>query len=171
VTTPDEQSWLTLAFSYLKQIDRLRSTMADRSKSPACFFRTSNVTGIVYMQFLARFDSELLLCEAVSAESNPALTTFLTLDKKSLLHDLGFEPPNGSPNYEQQIKTVESDDDIAYVVRLAFRVFKQIYEVKDFASATFEFHFIPRHSSSTSKEFWRPASDLFFRFRRAVFGS
>ena len=56
VMTPDEQSWLTWAFGYLKEIDGLRSR-AKRDQDPCCLFRNSNVvTDDVYMQFRASND-------------------------------------------------------------------------------------------------------------------
>src|SRR6266480_3889932 len=103
-------------------------------------FRTAPI------QFLTRSDSKELLCEAVSAKSNPELANMLTSDRETVLYGFGFEPVGVSRNYSQRID-IESDEDLGYAARLAFRILKQIYQVKSFGSGTFKLH-IPNVASN-----------------------
>jgi hypothetical protein len=77
-----------------------------------------------------------LLCEAVSAQFSAAAAG-LTLHRENLLRDFGFEPPGLSPNYSQRID-IRGVADLGYAIRLAFRVLKQVYLVKNFEHATFK---------------------------------
>jgi hypothetical protein len=52
------------------------------------------------------------------------------------LHRFGLEVPEISPNYSQTIK-FEGVADLGYAARVVFRVFKQVYRVAEFSSATF----------------------------------
>ena len=90
-------------------------------------------------------DSKELLCEAVSAKSNPELANILTSDRETVLYGFGFEPVGVSRNYSQRID-IESDEDLGYAAR-AFRILKQIYQVKSFGSGTFKLH-IPNVASN-----------------------
>jgi hypothetical protein len=127
-----EQRWLVSAFDLLKQIDQQR--MKGRPSANAfCIFEA----GDIYVQFIAPLDSNQLLFEAVSAQSNPEITKVLTSEKEKLLFRFGFEPVGVSPNYSQRID-INNDDDLACAARLAFRVLKEVYQVGDFDSARFK---------------------------------
>jgi hypothetical protein len=143
--TPDEQSWLTKAFSHLKKIDAARTKRRERDQ-PYCVFAFSDN---VFVQFLAHSHSKQLVCEAVSARFGLEIAKLLTSEREALLYNFGFEPVGVSPNYSQQID-VESDDDLGYGARLAFRVLKQVYQITNFASGSFKLH-IPRDEAPEMK--------------------
>lgn len=68
----------------------------------------------------------------------PEIGAILTPEKESrLVHEFGFTAPGQSPNYAQRIE-IKSKADLAYTARLAYRVFKDIYDVKDFGVAKFK---------------------------------
>ena len=101
---------------------------ADRRRQAFCIFEV----GKVYVQFLASWDAETLLCEAVSAKSVPEIAPVLKTEGDEALRKLGFKPPEISPNYSQTIK-IKSAEDLGYATRLAFRVLKQAYRVANFS--------------------------------------
>jgi hypothetical protein len=133
--THDEQDWLTKAFSHLKRIDGERAKQRDQDE-PYCIFAFSDN---LFVQFLARSHSRRFVCEAVSAKFGLEIAKLLTSEREALLYGFGFEPVGVSPNYSQQID-VESDDDLGYAARLAFRVLKQVYQIEDFALGNFKLH-------------------------------
>lgn len=132
VLTPEDKKWLATAFEYLNEVYAKR----ERGKpghEGYCLF----TIGKFYVQFKASWNSDTLACEAVSAKSIPALATVLTPKSDEILHKYGLEPPElFSPNYSQTIK-IDSAADIGYAVRLAYRVFKEVYKVTDFSSTKF----------------------------------
>jgi hypothetical protein len=50
--------------------------------------------------------------------------------------ELGFSEPGASKNFSRKIQ-IESQRDLAFVARLAFRVLRGVYGVSDFGSARF----------------------------------
>ena len=99
-----------------------------------CIFEVDDA----YFQCLAPYDHTLPFCEAVSAESNPEIGRILTPEKEDrLIREFGFAAPgSSSPNFSQEIE-VNSASDLAYAARMAYRVLRDIYGVKDFGTATF----------------------------------
>jgi hypothetical protein len=135
VVTPEEQIWLTKAFSHLKTIDAARTKRRERDQ-PYCVFAFKDN---VFVQFLARSHTEQLVCEAVSAKFGSEIAKLLTSEREALLYSFGFEPVGISPNYSQQID-IENDDDLGYATRLAFRVLKIVYQIIEFSSGSFKLH-------------------------------
>jgi hypothetical protein len=90
------------------------------------------------VQFLASWDTDQLVCEAVSAKSDPRIASILQAVEINVLSKLGFNEPDISPNYSQTIN-IKCVDDLGYVARLGFRVLKEAYLVADFGAATFSF--------------------------------
>jgi hypothetical protein len=129
--TSEEQSWLATAFAHLNRIYEKRAA-GRPGKNAFTVFEVGNV----YVQFLAPWDAEELVCEAVSPKSVSEAAEILQADGDKVLRKLDFMPPEISPNYSQKIK-IEGVDDLGYATRLAFRVLKQVYRVADFSSATF----------------------------------
>jgi hypothetical protein len=125
-----ERKWLSTAFDQLQLIYKEREAGNPRDNA-FCIFEIGNV----YIQFLARWDAQLLVCEAVSAKSNPQVETILATEGDATLRTFGFEPPSVSPNYSQTIK-VDGVEELAYAARLAFRVLKQVYHVEDMSAVT-----------------------------------
>jgi hypothetical protein len=64
--------------------------------------------GIGYLQ--CRPEDKSIYCEAQSAESWPALTTILTADRISWLHDTGYADPGRAPNYWKEYPLDKYDD-------------------------------------------------------------
>jgi hypothetical protein len=129
--TPEEQSWLATTFAHLNRIYEKRAA-GKPGNNAVCVCELGNV----YVQFLAPWDAELLVCEAVSAKSVPEIAAILTKADEAL-RGLGFEAPASSHNYSQTLKIADVED-LAYAARLGFRVLKQVYRVADFGSATFK---------------------------------
>ena len=129
--TSEEQSWLTTAFALLNRIYERRA-IGRPGKNAFCVFEVGNI----YVQFLAPWDAEQLVCEAVSAKSVPEVATILRAAGDKVLRSLGFEPTGISPNYSQTIN-IKGIDDLGYAARLGFRVLKYAYGVTDFGSMTF----------------------------------
>jgi len=129
-----EQNWLAAATMFLTQIDD-NHRVKNMVRNSYCIFEV----GDVYFQCLAPPDHMLLFCEAVSAESNPEIALILNPEKEDrLIREFGFAAPgSSSPNFSQEIE-VKSADDLAYAARLAYRVLRDIYEVKDYGEATFK---------------------------------
>ncbi|GEM_PF-1487155 len=130
--TAQEEGWLSTALSCLTQIHAKRAK-GSPDKSAFCIF----VVGNAYVQFLAPAEGRLLVCEAASAQSVPQLGEILNANGKNALQELGFSPPQVSPNYSQHLE-IESDGDLAYAARLALRVFRQVYRVQDMPTGTFK---------------------------------
>jgi hypothetical protein len=130
--TWDEQNWLGSAMAHLMHIYQKRA-MGEPYNSCHCIFC---FPGHIYVQFLAPFDKELLLCEAVSATFSQAAAA-LTLQRENLLLDFDFAPPAVSPNYSQRIY-IRDIADLGYAARLAFRVLKEVYLVARFEFGTFK---------------------------------
>lgn len=131
--TPDEQKWLIKAFRHLKAIDEQRPK-GRPDDGPYCIFE---FPGNLYVQYLARYNSKVLVCESVCAKFSTEAAEILTPDKEKILFSFGFESVGVSVNYSQRFD-VESDDDLGYAARLAFRVLKQAYQVTNFGSGTFK---------------------------------
>ncbi|HTA99830.1 MAG TPA: hypothetical protein VK804_05070 [Bradyrhizobium sp.] len=129
--TPEERHWLATALVSLKQIFEQRE--AGRLGNQAyCIFEVGNL----YVQFLAPWDGEELLCEVGSAKSAAPIATVFAAKVKASLLRLGFDLPGFSPNCSQQIQ-IRSLRDLSNAAQLGFGVLKQVYQVKDFGSATF----------------------------------
>jgi hypothetical protein len=77
-----EQNWLARAFDCLQQIyaQRIKGRPGD---SAYCIFEF----GDAYVQFRVPFDQNQLVCEAVSAKSNPELSMLLTARRRVALSD------------------------------------------------------------------------------------
>jgi len=59
----------------------------------------------------------------------------LTPEKRNrLVQEFGFAAPGYSKNFSQKIDIV-SEEDLAFVARMAFRVLRDIYDVTDFGAA------------------------------------
>jgi hypothetical protein len=90
----------------------------------------------------------------------PEIGTILTPEKTDrLLHEFGFIAPGRSPNFAQRIE-IKTNADLAYAGRLAFRVFRDIYDVKDFATGKFKVSpakpvalSVPESGKPTTKKF------------------
>jgi hypothetical protein len=128
-----EQNWLTTAFTHLIQIDQSRR-VENAFGSAYCIFEV----GLAYFQCLAPSFGTYLRCEAASEKFVPELAAILTREKKDrLVHEFGFAAPGYSKNFSQKIE-IKGKDDLAYVARMAFRVLRDIYNVKDFGAAKFK---------------------------------
>ncbi len=146
--TPEEQNWLVNALAQLNRIYEKRSA-GRPGESAFCIFEAGNV----YVQFLASWDADQLVCEAVSANFVPEIASILQAVGDNVLRKLGFNEPEISSNYSQMtnIKNVDSRfnysqtiniknvDDLGFAARLGFRVLKEAYLVADFGAATFTF--------------------------------
>ena len=142
-----EQNWIVTALTHLIKIDEYRNA-AKREKSAHCIFEV----GCIYFQCLAPYYARQLRCEAVSAKSVPELGVVLTPKKEDrLMREFGFNAPGHSPNFSQTID-IKSDDDLAYVARMAFRVLRNIYDVKDFGAAKFNLSIPNSDALSISKQ-------------------
>jgi len=124
--TPDQENWLAIALAHLQRLFDAREVSIP-NKRAFCIFEV----GKAYVQFLAYWDADALLCEAVSEKF-----VGLTSQGKSALRRLGFTPPGVSPNYSRTIN-IKSADDLGVAVRLAFRVFTKAFQVTDFSAGTF----------------------------------
>jgi hypothetical protein len=101
--TADEQSWLAIAFAHLNRIYEKREE-GSPGNGAFCVF----AVGKAYVQFLALWDAEKLLCETVSAKFDPEIATVLKLGGDEALRTLGFKAPEISPNYslrQSKLKT------------------------------------------------------------------
>jgi hypothetical protein len=111
--TPEEQSWVATTFTHLKRIYEARE-MGRPGEEAFCIFEA----GKTYVQFLASWDAEKLVCEAASAKSVQEIGAVLTMGGDEILRKMGFEPPEISPNYSQTIE-IEGINDLGYAARLA----------------------------------------------------
>jgi len=128
-----EQGWLQSAFKCLVQIEDYR-TGQTANRSGHCIFEI----GRAYVQFQAPNYAGYLICEAVSGRLLPDIAAILTPEKTGrLIGEFGFIAPGRSPNFARHIQ-VESTADLACAARLAYRVFRDIYDVKSFDAATFK---------------------------------
>lgn len=131
--SPIEQNWLEDAVLNLIQIDALRNGKTI-NKSAHCIFEV----GSAYFQCQAPNYAKYMICEAVSAKSVPRIGAILTPKKKArLMREFGFTAPSLSPNFFRKVE-IKSNDDLAYVARIAFRVLRDIYGMKDFGTANFK---------------------------------
>ena len=131
--SPVEHHWLATAVQHLIQIDELRKGEII-NKSAYCIFEV----GSAYFQCRAPNYAKSLLCEAVSAKSAPEIGAVLTPKKKiRLMREFGFAAPSLSPNFSREVE-IKSNSDLAYVARMAFRVFRDIYDVNEFSAAIFK---------------------------------
>lgn len=53
------------------------------------------------------------------------------------MREFGFTAPGYSKNFSQNID-IKGKDDLAYVARMAFRVLRDVYDVRDFSAARFK---------------------------------
>jgi hypothetical protein len=91
-----------------------------------------------YVQFQATNHADHFICEAFSGRLVPDIAAILTPEKQDrLVHEFGFLAPGRSPNFAQRID-IKSKADRAYAARLAYRIFRDIYDVWDFAVGTFK---------------------------------
>lgn len=125
--SPSEEHWLRNAFFYLRRIDYWRR----KNESNAhCIFEI----GPVYFQCFAPPHDRYLRCEAVSDKYVPEVASILTSEKRQKLNEFGFSAPGASKNFSRKIE-IESQKDLAFVARLAFRVLRDVYSVGDFENA------------------------------------
>jgi hypothetical protein len=133
IVSPVEQGWLTSAFKCLIQIEDYRKGKT-LNKSGHCIFEV----GPAYVQFQAPNHASYLTCEAVSGKLVQGIAAILTPEKiDRLIREFGFVAPGPSPNFAQRIE-VESRDDLAYAARLAYRIFRDVYDVSSFDAARFK---------------------------------
>jgi hypothetical protein len=124
-----DQNWLTTALAYLIQIDESRKA-ENVFGSAYCIFEV----GLAYFQCLAPSFGAYLRCESVSENFVPEMATILTREKRNrLVHEFDFAAPGYSKNFSRKIE-IEGRADLAYVARLAFRVLRDVYDVKDFGA-------------------------------------
>ena len=82
--TSEEQSWLATACAHLNRIyEKLEAGRP--GNNAVCVFDVGNV----YVQFLAPWDAELLVCEAVSAKFVPEIAAVLTTGEARSCADWG----------------------------------------------------------------------------------
>jgi T3SS (YopN, CesT) and YbjN peptide-binding chaperone 3 len=153
--SPDEQSWLTSAIKCLVQIEDYRKGKTT-NKSGHCIFEV----GSAYVQFQAPNHANDLICEAVSGELLPDIAAILTSEKiQRLVREFGFVAPRRSPNFAQRI-AIESRDDLAYAARLAYRLFRDVYDVTSFDGAKFKL-WPPKAVAVAAPEIRKPTSRKF----------
>jgi hypothetical protein len=128
-----DQNWLVTALAHLIQIDesrRVENVFGDAY----CIFEV----GRSYFQCLAPSFGTYLRCEAVSEKFVPEMGAILTPQKRNrLVREFGFTVPGYSKNFSQKIE-IKAKEDLAYVARMAFRVLRDIYDVKDFGATKFK---------------------------------
>ena len=131
--SPVEHGWLASAFKCLLQIEDYRKAKAT-NKSGHCIFEV----GPAYVQFQAPNYTSYLTGEAVSGRLLPGIAAILTPEKiERLVREFGFVSPGRSPNFVQRIE-IKSRADLAYAARLAYRIFRDIYDVTSFDGAKFK---------------------------------
>jgi hypothetical protein len=86
--TSEEQSWLTTAFANLNRIYEKRGA-GKPGNNAVCICEIGNV----YVQFLAPWDAEQLVCEAASTKSVPEIAAILPTEADEALRKLGFAAP------------------------------------------------------------------------------
>jgi hypothetical protein len=128
-----DQNWLVAAIDHLIRIDKSRRAENAHGNS-YCIFEA----GRIYFQCLAPSFGTYLRCESVSEKFVPEVASILTQAKRNqLVHEFGFAAPGYSKNFSQKIE-IKGMEDLAYVARLAFRVLRDVYDVKDFAATQFK---------------------------------
>jgi hypothetical protein len=131
--SPADQSWLVTALTHLIQIDESRKA-ENVFGSAYCIFEV----GLAYFQCLAPSFGTYLRCESVSEKCVPAIASILTREKKNrLVHEFEFTDPGHSKNFSRKIE-IKGKADLAYVARMAFRVLRDVYDVKDFGATKFK---------------------------------
>ena len=131
--SPVDQNWLVAAIDHLIRIDKSRRAENAHGNS-YCIFEA----GRIYFQCLAPSFGTYLRCESVSEKFVPEVASILTQAKRSqLVYEFGFAAPGYSKNFSQKIE-IKGMEDLAYVARLAFRVLRDVYDVKDFAATQFK---------------------------------
>jgi hypothetical protein len=129
--SPSETRWLETAFVNLTRIDQWRMT---ESSDAYCIFEV----GPAYFQCLAPPYDRYLRCESVSEGYVPEIGRILTPEKKDrLVREFGFALLGPSKNFSRKIE-IHNLFDLAYVARLAFRILREVYDVKDFESTNFK---------------------------------
>jgi hypothetical protein len=128
-----DQNWLAVALAHLIQIDESRRA-ENAHGSSYCIFEV----GRAYFQCLAPSFGTYLRCESVSEKFVPEIGAIITPEKRDrLVREFGFTVPGYSKNFSQKIE-VKAREDLAYVARMAFRVLRDIYDVKDFGATKFK---------------------------------
>ncbi|MDH2404211.1 hypothetical protein QCM77_30295 [Bradyrhizobium sp. SSUT18] len=126
-----EKRWLETAFIHLNRIDQRRMT---ESSDAYCIFEA----GRAYFQCFAPTHDRYFRCESVSEEYVPEIAQVLTREKKDrLVREFGFAAPGASKNSSRKIE-IRNAYDLAYVARLALRILRDIYDVRDFELAKFK---------------------------------
>ncbi|MBR0851874.1 hypothetical protein JQ543_29335 [Bradyrhizobium diazoefficiens] len=142
----EDRNWLETAMTHLAEIDQGRRAESVLG-SAFCVFETDRG----YFQCLAHWSGTSLLCESVSEKNYPAIAAIITPEKADrLVREFGFRAPGDSGNFAQRID-VRGNDDLAYVARLAFRVLRDVYGVKDFSAARFKLS-LPKPATPVSAE-------------------
>ncbi len=119
--------------AHLIEIDQSRR-VENVNENAYCIFEV----GPVYFQCLAPSFGTYLRCKSVSEKFAPELGAILTLEKKDrLVREFGFIAPGHSKNFSQKIEIMEKRD-LAYVARMAFRVLRDIYDVKNLGATNFK---------------------------------
>jgi hypothetical protein len=128
-----EKKWLATALTHLIQVDESRKA-ENVFGSAYCIFEV----GLAYFQCLAPSFGTYLRCESVSEKFVPAIAAILTREKKNrLVHEFEFTAPGHSKNFSRKIE-IKGKADLAYVARMAFRVLRDVYDVKDFGATKFK---------------------------------
>jgi hypothetical protein len=152
--TVTDRNWLTAALAHLIQIDESRGA-ENAHGSSYCIFEA----GRAYFQCLAPSFGTHLRCEAVSEKFVPEMGAILTLEKRDrLVLEFGFTAAGYSKNFSQKIE-IKAKDDLAYVARMAFRVLRDIYGVKDFGATKFKLS-IPKPAAPISEACSLPISKV-----------
>ena len=86
---------------------------------------------IPYVQCLANAEHREMLCEAVSAISQPPLDSWLTEDRVAILSQLGFQPPAPDdadlPNFYQFLSP-DGADGLQRIAALLIEVLQRVYD-------------------------------------------
>jgi hypothetical protein len=81
--------------------------------------------GDVYVQFTPGREGKGVYCEAVSNEFLPPARQ-LTEEQIARLEELGFEPPNGTPNFSRS-HAAAGPEDLRDLARLMLTVLSEVY--------------------------------------------
>lgn len=87
--------------------------------------------GIGYVQCMPNASPSELYCEAQSAESWPALTSVLTPERVSVLHNAGFADPGRAPNYSKTYSFEKFSD-----IKIATEILSLLYTAYGYTGAT-----------------------------------
>jgi len=87
--------------------------------------------GIGYVQCMPSASPPELYCEAQSAESWPALTSVLTPERVSVLHNAGYIDPGRAPNYSKTYSLEKFSD-----TEIAKEILTLLYEAYGYTGAT-----------------------------------